>query len=117
MIHWLLGFFRIAPRVAPDRRRSLIARLTEPTAPENSTMHRAQAAQERHEVREQVIAAHKVTVAEEQTRCRAERQEHQTEIAEGAVDLEKMRRRIARRTPLVDIREVARKEAQRRREG
>ena len=121
MIQWLLNFFGMAPRVASDRRRSLVARLQDPAPAGNSTMVRADAALERHARREQAIEEHKAEVSAEKAKSDRERQEHQTDICDSTVSLEKVRhdttRRRARRMQLIDVSKAARDEARRRREG
>ena len=120
MSSWLLSFFGIAPRVAPNRRRSLVARLKEPIVAD-ATIELPQEALQRHEVLEQSIATHKAEVDVEQTQCREVRQEHLSEIAESTISLEKAQRdetrRRKRRTRLFDVSEMARDEARRRREA
>jgi hypothetical protein len=121
VIQWLLRLIGIAPKVAPERRRSLVARLKDPEPAENSTMMQAQASLERHARREQAIQEHKVEVSEEKARSDRERREHQTDISESTVSLEKVRRdttrRRSRRMQLIDVSKAAREEARRRRES
>lgn len=119
MIAWLRWLFGLEPKVAPERRRSLIARLQDADESESSTMLQAQRAIERHERRERAIADQKAKVAEHKSRCKEQRQEHQSEISESTVSLEKVRRdttRKRRRMQLIDVSEAARREARRRRE-
>ena len=120
MIQWLLRVFGLASVTSATHRRSIIARLHEPAErPESSVMVRAQAALDRHEVREEAIAQHQVTVDAEKAASDAQRQSaiHESTVMFDATVKKATTRRRRREPNLFDISQMARDEARRRREG
>ncbi len=126
MIRWLLNLLGIPPKVAAERRRSLVERLNDPVSEESLVMARAQAALDRHRRREEAIARHQAQAESEKVQQLADRKEHQSEIAESTISLNRVRRktdeirkkRLRANVPNpFDLDELARREAQRRHEA
>lgn len=120
MIQWLLRLIGIEPAIGKDRRKSLIARLQEPVE-KNGASGAAQTL-ERHAKREEAIASHKAEVAEEVTRCKRERKQHQSDLHESTILIDKAHKKATtrrRRNPTenpFNVAEFARQEARRRRD-
>ena len=123
MIRWLMRLIGIEPAVAPERRRSLIARLTEPGRAQEAVAVRAQRTLERHRKREAAVEQHRAEVEEQQAEAEKQRRKTQSDIHESTISLGQTARRATtrKRRPVKNnpflASELARKDAERRRQG
>jgi hypothetical protein len=114
MIRWILRFFGYEDQDAHIH--SLVAQL-QVDAPESSVMVRAKRALERHDRREQAIAQYKAETEEQVSKCKQERQEHQSTIMTSTQGLEQARKRVTARRERKDNPFLAAVQARKRAEG